>query len=501
MRDDLPEQLGAFTILRQIGQGGMGRVYAAVQQGEGEFRKKAAVKVLLGDGTRTSKAREAFLDEARILGLLHHPNIVSIYDLGEDGDQIWLAMEYVEGPTLSALLEGRPLDREAFSRIAGGLCAGLDYAHDLEVDGRPLNLVHRDLKPGNILIGPQGTPRIVDFGIARAASNTRTLTATGVPKGTWWYMSPEQARGEATDRRSDLFSLGLVLYEMATGRRLNEITGDLPLAALGRCLALEEALSGRREQDRDPVNRLLPGLWDLLSDLVRNDPDQRPDSAGEVLVRLKRLERPEPPPHPWPIDDPSPSWSSGARAAVIAALLGVAVVAVLLVLHGRQEPDPTAVVVHTSEAESPAPSPIASVVTPQTIPSTPTPRPVVTPARTPPPERVEAATPAPALPVVLVLGDQATASSTGDDSELIVLRVEVAEPPGSVERLTLRARHDSRQPWTPKSIGFPGGRDGSATVSWSSFEVPAPSHVYWQLVGRVAGSEVVLKDGRSSIER
>ena len=188
-------------------------------------------------------------------------------------------------------------------------------------------------------------------------------------------------------------------------------------------------------------------------------------------------------------------------AAFMAALLGVAVVAVLLVLDGRQEPDSTPAVVDATGADSPTPSPVASVGVPQATPPAPTPRSVVTPLRTPPPERVEAITPAPALPEVLVLAARATVRPTGEDSELIALRLDVAEPPGSVQRLTLQARHDDRQDWTAKPISFSGGRDGSATVSWSSFETPPPDRVYWQLVGRVAGSEVVLDDGETSIDR
>ena len=164
-----------------------------------------------------------FLNEARLAATLHHPNIAQVYDIGQDGTDYFFSMEYVHGEDLghmvaSATDSGVPISLDAALTLVAGLCAGLHYAHDKAgPDGKPLNVVHRDVSPSNVLVSYDGAVKLVDFGIARAGSSPSTTR--GGLKGKIAYMSPEQCRGKATlDRRSDVFSIGTILYELTTGR-------------------------------------------------------------------------------------------------------------------------------------------------------------------------------------------------------------------------------------------------------------------------------------------
>jgi eukaryotic-like serine/threonine-protein kinase len=205
----IPEKFGRYEIVREIGHGAMGVVYEAVDPTIG---RKIALKAIRFDGigTTADEAARRFKNEARAAGGLNHPNIVTVYDAGEDSGILYLAMEFIEGSTLEALLRTqRTLATAQTIDIVRQICAGLDFAHAKEI-------VHRDIKPGNIMLAAHGLVKITDFGIARAGE---AMTITGQVVGTPNYMSPEQVLGKTLDGRSDLFSVGVMLYEMITGER------------------------------------------------------------------------------------------------------------------------------------------------------------------------------------------------------------------------------------------------------------------------------------------
>ena len=205
----LPQKFGRYEIVREIGHGAMGVVYEALDPTIG---RKIALKAIRFDGigTTADEAARRFKNEARAAGGLNHPNIVTVYDAGEDSGLLFLAMEFIEGSTLEALIRAqRTIPATQTIDIIRQVCAGLDFAH-------AKGIIHRDVKPGNIMLAGNGLVKITDFGIARAGE---VMTITGQVVGTPNYMSPEQVLGKPLDGRSDLFSVGVILYEMVTGER------------------------------------------------------------------------------------------------------------------------------------------------------------------------------------------------------------------------------------------------------------------------------------------
>ena len=233
--------LGRYRLIALLGQGGMADVYLACTQGPGGFQKLLVVK--LARFTGEPMFSTMFLDEARIAAQLSHPNIVQTFEVGEDGTRHYIVMEYLDGANLARLryrarkTGGVPL-RLMIQALAGVL-EGLAYAHEARgIDGRPLQVVHRDLTPSNILITTHGEVKIVDFGIAKAV-DTISFTQTGRYSGKVHYMPPEQLRAESIDGRADIFSLGAILAESVRGSRLwgdasgpmvatRLLTGDIP---------------------------------------------------------------------------------------------------------------------------------------------------------------------------------------------------------------------------------------------------------------------------------
>ncbi|OFX26635.1 MAG: hypothetical protein A2Z07_00095 [Armatimonadetes bacterium RBG_16_67_12] len=209
---------GRYEIVDRIADGGMSTVYRARRLSDGLV---VALKVLRPQYAADREFIERFAREARAAEALQHPNIVQLYESGRDGDVYFIAMEYVDGPDLKGHLRrvGR-LEPDDAERIAMAVCEALEYAHH---EG----IVHRDIKPQNILLAPGGTVKVADFGIARALAAV-TMTQPGTVLGTVQYLSPEQARGAAVGRTSDIYALGVVLYEMLTGRLPFE--GDAPVA-------------------------------------------------------------------------------------------------------------------------------------------------------------------------------------------------------------------------------------------------------------------------------
>ncbi len=263
----------------------MGRVELVVRS-EGTFKRLYAVKRLL-DGLRSDEGvRQAFLDEARIAGLVRHPNVVSVLDVGEDERGPYLVMDYVEGVSVADLMRAANAARRAVPmqvclRIVAQAAEGLHAAHGLTgEDGSRLELVHRDVSPPNVLVGYDGMVRVTDFGVAKALGRL-SHTHGAVLKGKLGYMSPEQLRFEPIDHRSDLFSLGVLLFEMLSGRRLyrnKEATEGT------RRLLTEPPPDIGEHRDDAP-----PALVQLLFSMLAKKPEHRPSSAQEVRRRLDEL--------------------------------------------------------------------------------------------------------------------------------------------------------------------------------------------------------------------
>jgi serine/threonine-protein kinase len=266
----------------------MGSVEVALERGGGgfeRFERIVALKTLLPEGARDPRHKEMFLREARLAALLQHPNVVHAFAFGELYGELFLAMEYVEGEPLSHVVAAARsrdtcgIDPAIVAFALAEACDGLHAAHELrDVGGHPLHVVHRDVSPQNVMVAYDGHVKILDFGVAKFDTGGHE-TRTGEVKGKMAYMSPEQALGEKLDRRSDLFSVGAVLFECLTGERMWGSGTDMEVM---RKLALESP------PRLDEALRAAPAaLVDLHARLVARDPQRRPTSAREVAEELR----------------------------------------------------------------------------------------------------------------------------------------------------------------------------------------------------------------------
>ncbi len=227
MAANQPKSFGKYILLDQMAVGGMAELYRAMITGVQGFEKLIAIKKILPHLASEEELISSFIDEAKLAALLHHQNIVQIYDFGSLDNSYFIAMEYLFGKNLRLITQksvekNLPLPLADALFIVSRICSGLDYAHTLkDFQGKPLNIIHRDISPPNILVTYEGSVKIVDFGIAKAANQT-TMTQLGMVKGKVAYMSPEQAAGKIIDNRSDIFSCGILLYELVTGKRMFE---------------------------------------------------------------------------------------------------------------------------------------------------------------------------------------------------------------------------------------------------------------------------------------
>jgi serine/threonine protein kinase len=277
-------RLGSYEIIRPIAHGGMADIYLARQGGPGQSQRPIAIKVLNDQRSAEDESRALFLHEARICALLHHQNIAAVLEVDVAEGRHYLAMEYVDGVDLRDLLAAagridRSVPYEVAIAIVAEAAAGLDHAHRrCDVDGQPLRLVHRDVSLSNIMVGHDGAVKVVDFGIA-STTISDVHTMPGVVRGKASYMSPEQCLGDKLDHRTDVFALGVVLYELTTGARCFHGKSDFE-----RMLAVVRG-------DYIPPSRIVADYPPALDRVVRTalaaSPDQRYESCAAMIQALE----------------------------------------------------------------------------------------------------------------------------------------------------------------------------------------------------------------------
>lgn len=280
---ETPRKLGRYELIRRIAVGGMGEIYLARTRGTAGFEKTVIIKTILPHLAEEEEFVEKFLDEGRIVVNLTHGNIVPVFDMDEADGEYFIAMEYVPGRDLRDVLSrlrdrGEKMPPDLAAYIISEVCEGLGYAHQkTDDDGEPLDIVHRDVSPSNVLISTDGEVKIIDFGVARAADR-RAKTVSGRIQGKCCYMSPEQAKGESLDHRSDIFSTGVVFYELLTCVRPFEGESDL------------KSLDLVRACEFDPPSHLegdVPGELDgVVERALAEDPEDRYDQIDDMKLEL-----------------------------------------------------------------------------------------------------------------------------------------------------------------------------------------------------------------------
>ena len=276
----LPHKFGKYALVSKIAQGGMAEIYRAKYFGEGGFIKDVAVKRILPAWSDNKEFVTMLCDEARALVHLQHQNIVQVYELGKDGDIYYISMEYVEGVDLRRLfrkISRLPLRFTCF--IVAEILKALNFAHNRATgQGRKLNIIHRDVSPQNILLSFNGEVKVADFGIAKGMHRSFE-TRTDQVKGKYAYMSPEQASGMPVDTRTDLYAVGVILYEFLTSRRLYEAPNDLMTIEEVKRSALPEGF------EKDIPERIAP----IVRRALQKDMDGRYQTASEFLDDLNRF--------------------------------------------------------------------------------------------------------------------------------------------------------------------------------------------------------------------
>ena len=291
--DDLPPlgapgaRLGRYELLQRIAVGGMAEVYRASAVGPGDFRKLVAVKRLLPQHALDPQLLRMFLDESRLMARFAHPNLPHVLDVNDGGgtEVPFFVMEHVAGVDLREVMQAAagPLPLEQVVALASGVAAGLHHAHELRADdGQPLQIVHRDVSPSNVLVSFDGGVKVTDFGVAKWLQQ-KSFTYQGQLKGKFAHMSPEQCRGEPLDRRSDIFALGTLLYEMATGHPPFQADSEFEL--------LSQIVSRDAPWPRGANSELAPELAAVIVRSLRRNRDERFATAQEVQLALESFAR------------------------------------------------------------------------------------------------------------------------------------------------------------------------------------------------------------------
>jgi serine/threonine protein kinase len=289
-RDD---SFGPYQLVDRVAIGGMAEVFKAKRAGVAGFEKVVAVKRILPHLSENKEFLDMFVDEAKMVAGLAHPNIVQIFDLGQIENSYYIAMEYVHGRDLRTIMrrareKGLRMPLDLSLRVVGQVCAALEYAHRKKDErGQPMQIVHRDVSPQNILISFEGDVKLVDFGIAKAATKASN-TDRGALRGKLLYMSPEQAWGRPIDHRSDVFSLGIVLYEMVTETK--------PFVGAGTEVSILELVRQCLITPAREINPRVPEALDrVIMRALAREPDERYQDAGEMQRWLERFQRDRPP--------------------------------------------------------------------------------------------------------------------------------------------------------------------------------------------------------------
>ena len=338
------QQLGKYQLGQLLGQGGMGAVYRSFHP---VLNQPVAVKVMQNTLAADPQAQQRFLREAQVVAGLAHPNIVNIFDVDIQGGRPYIVMEYLDAGSLADRLQAGPLTQAAALQLAAPLADALEYAHQR-------GLVHRDLKPANVLLRPDGSPVLADFGLARPVQtdSAAQITATGAVMGTLAYMAPEQFSGQPTDARADIYSFGVMLYEMLTGRL--PFTGDSA-----------QIMYGHLQQPPPSLRVARPDLPDSIEQLVQRmlskDPAWRPQRMAEVASALRAITagtaatgptvQARPATNPTLAAQPGPTAARGlvlglAAGGVVLVLAIVAAVLVVLPLR-RSATNSTPIVIAT----------------------------------------------------------------------------------------------------------------------------------------------------------
>ncbi len=280
----IPTRLGKYELLMPLAAGGMARIYIGRSTGIGSFERHVVLKLITPERANDQTAVQMFLDEARLAASLNHQNVAQVFEVGEDAGIHYLAMEYVHGQDLRALLakagsQGTRVPLELALTIVAGAASGLNHAHERRApDGTPLGIVHRDVSPSNLMIGYDGAVKLLDFGIAKATQRS-VETQSGIIKGKFAYMAPEQCRGRDVDKRSDVFSLGIILYEVTTQHRCFRADSDFD--------TMHRIVTG----DVVRPTRLVQGYPQALEAIVMKalaiDASQRYQSATFLLEALE----------------------------------------------------------------------------------------------------------------------------------------------------------------------------------------------------------------------
>ncbi len=287
------ETLGRYEVAGRLAMGGMAEILLGRLVGPSGFERPVVIKRILPHLAAEPSFVSMFLDEARLAARIRHPNVVQVHELGKEDDNLYLVMEYLEGENSAGVVRRgmstkRPTDFAMIAFIMAEACAGLHAAHELkDPDGSPLNLVHRDISPQNIFVTYAGSVKVLDFGIAKAADRI-TQTEAGQLKGKFEYMSPEQCRGKPIDRRSDVFALGIVLYELSVRKRLFKRGSKLAV--------LDAVCRAPIPRPRDKLPEYPAPLEAVLLKALARDPDERYATAAEMrralLTAMREMDAP-----------------------------------------------------------------------------------------------------------------------------------------------------------------------------------------------------------------